>query len=41
MTNDLNIAHNTIRVSFGRDNTIEEVEALIKNLEAIIKEIKQ
>lgn len=41
MTNDLNIAHNTIRVSFGRDNTIEEVEALIKNLESIIKEIKQ
>ena len=41
MTNDLNIAHNTIRVSFGKDNTIEEVEALIKNLESIIKEIKQ
>lgn len=41
MTNDLNIAHNTIRVSFGRDNTLEEVEALIKNLENIIKEIKQ
>ena len=41
MTNDLNIAHNTIRVSFGRDNTLEEVEALIKNLESIIKEIKQ
>ena len=41
MTNDLNIAHNTIRVSFGRDNTLEEVEALIKNLEEIIKEIKQ
>ena len=41
MTNDLNIAHNTIRVSFGRDNTVEEVEDLIKNLEQIIKEIKQ
>ena len=41
MTNDLNIAHNTIRVSFGRDNTLEEVEDLIKNLETIIKEIKQ
>ena len=41
MTNDLNIAHNTIRVSFGRDNTLEEVEVLIKNLEEIIKEIKQ
>ena len=41
MTNDLNIAHNTIRVSFGRDNTLEEVDELIKNLEQIIKEIKQ
>ena len=41
MTNDINIAHNTIRVSFGKDNTLEEVEALIKNLESIIKEIKQ
>jgi len=41
MTNDLNIAHNTIRISFSRDNTLEEVEALIKNLEIIIKEIKQ
>ena len=41
MTNDLNIAHNTIRVSFGKDNTLEEVETLIKNLEEIIMEIKQ
>ena len=41
MTNDLNIAHNTIRVSFSEDNTLEEVETLIKNLEEIIKEIKQ
>ena len=41
MTKDLNIAHNTIRVSFGKDNTLEEVELLIKNLEEIIKEIKQ
>ena len=41
MTNDLNIAHNTIRVSFGRDNTLEEVDELVKNLEQIIKEIKQ
>ena len=41
MTNDLNIAHNTIRVSFSEDNTLEEVDLLIKNLEEIIKEIKQ
>ena len=41
MYQDLNLAHNTIRVSFGKDNTIEEVEALITNLEEILKEIKQ
>ena len=41
MYQDLNLAHNTIRISFDKDNTIEEVEALIKNLEEILKEIKQ
>ena len=41
MYQDLNLAHNTIRVSFGKDNTLEEVEALIYNLEEILKEIKQ
>ena len=41
MTNDLSLAHNTIRVSFSKDNTLEEVETLIVNLENIIKEIKQ
>ena len=41
MYQDLNLAHNTIRVSFGKDNTIEEVETLITNLEEILKEIKQ
>ena len=41
MYQDLNLAHNTIRVSFGEDNTLEEVEALIYNLEEILKEIKQ
>ena len=41
MTNDLSLAHNTIRVSFSKDNTLEEVETLIINLENIIKEIKQ
>ena len=41
MYQDLNLAHNTIRISFDKDNTIEEVEALITNLEEILKEIKQ
>ena len=41
MNKDMCLAHNTIRVSFSKDNTIEEVESLIKNLEEIIKEIKQ
>ena len=41
MYQDLNLAHSTIRVSFGKDNTLEEVEALIYNLEEILKEIKQ
>lgn len=41
MYQDLDLAHNTIRISFDKDNTIEEVEALIKNLEEILKEIKQ
>ena len=41
MYQGLNLAHNTIRVSFDKDNTIEEVETLITNLEEILKEIKQ
>ena len=41
MYQDLGLAHNTIRISFDKDNTLEEVEALIKNLAEILKEIKQ
>ena len=41
MYQDLALAHNTIRISFDKDNTIEEVETLITNLEEILKEIKQ
>ena len=41
MYQDLDLARNTIRVSFGKDNTLEEVETLITNLEEILKEIKQ
>lgn len=35
-----NVSNNTIRVSFSYLNTIEEVEAFIKNLEEIIGEIR-
>ena len=41
MTNDMVLAHNTVRISFDKDNTLEEVETLITNLENIMKEIKQ
>ena len=41
MNHDMCLAHNTIRVSFDKDNTLEEVDLLIKNLEEILKEIKQ
>lgn len=41
MTNDLSLAHNTVRVSFSKDNTLEEVDTLIEKLENILKEIKQ
>ena len=41
MYQDLALAHNTIRISFDKDNTLEEVETLITNLEEILKEIKQ
>ena len=41
MKKDSCLAHNTIRVSFSYDNTLEEVKTLIKELDAILKEIKQ
>ena len=41
MNKDMCLAHNTIRVSFSYDNTLEEVQAFTKELTAIIKEIKQ
>ena len=41
MRKDLNLAHNTIRVSFSYDNTLEEVKTFIRTLEDMIKEIKQ
>ena len=41
LRNDLNLAHNTIRVSFSYDNTVDDVNALIRALKQIMKEIKQ
>ena len=41
MKKDSCLAHNTIRVSFSYDNTLEEVKTLTKELDAILKEIKQ
>ena len=41
MNKDMCLAHNTIRVSFSYDNTLEEVKTFTKDLTAIIKEIKQ
>lgn len=34
------LAHNTVRISFDENNTLEEVDALIKALSSIIEEIK-
>lgn len=41
MCQDKQLAANTIRISFSYENTLEEVETLIANLDDIIKEIKQ
>ena len=38
---DMCLAHNTIRVSFSYDNTLDDVKDFIKALKEIIKEIKQ
>lgn len=41
LTKDVNLAHNTVRVSFDSNNTLEEVKILVEELDNIIKEIKQ
>ena len=41
MNQDMKLAHNTIRVSFSYDNTVDDVNALIRALKQIVKEIKQ
>ena len=40
MSHDDKLAHNTVRISFDENNTLEEVDALIKALSHIIEEIK-
>lgn len=40
VTNDIDRALNTIRVSFNSDNTSEEVDLLIKTLEKLMKEVR-
>lgn len=41
LKHDMCLAHNTIRVSFSYDNTLDDVKDFIKALKEIIKEIKQ
>ena len=41
LTNDMKLAHNTVRVSFSYENTLNDVELLIRELDRIVKEIKQ
>ena len=41
MNNDMKLAHNTIRVSFSYENNVDDVNALIRALKQIMKEIKQ
>jgi cysteine desulfurase len=41
MCQNMQLAANTIRISFSYENTLEEVDTLIANLEDILKEIKQ
>ena len=41
LTNDMKLAHNTVRVSFSYENTLDEVELFIRELDKIVKEIKQ
>lgn len=41
MNNDMKLAHNTIRVSFSYENNVDDVNALIRSLKIIMKEIKQ
>ena len=35
------LSHNTVRISIDSDNTIEEAKTLIKELDALVRGIKQ
>ena len=41
MNHDMKLAHNTIRVSFSYDNNVDDVNAIIRGLKQIVREIKQ
>ena len=41
MNHNMKLAHNTIRVSFSYENNVDDVNALIRALKQIVKEIKQ
>ena len=41
LTNDMKLAHNTVRVSFSYENTLSDIELFIRALDHIVKEIKQ
>ena len=41
MNHNQKLAHNTIRVSFSYENNVDDVNALIRALKQIVKEIKQ
>ena len=41
MNHDMKLAHNTIRVSFSSENNVDDVNAIIRGLKQIVKEIKQ
>ena len=41
MNHNMKLAHNTIRVSFSYENNVDDVNALIRGLKQIVKEIKQ
>jgi len=41
MKHDERLSHNTIRVSFSEDNTLDEINEFINQLKTIVKELKQ
>ncbi len=41
LTNDINLASNTIRISFSKDNTKEEIDVFIKEFDNIMRNIHE